>query len=145
MDQFDVAKFRKAFPAFSNTLMYNDESIFAASELANCYIDVSSRYWRCSDCQSLMWSLITAHLLQINGTTGMPGVSYSGLLTNATVGSVSVGFSTSSVEKPAFMMWLAKSPYGEQLLALFSRLAAGGLYIGGSNERRAFRKYGGRF
>lgn len=145
MDQFDVDKFRKTFPAFANPLMYPPDGIMAASELASCYISVSSNYWRCADCQQLIWVLITAHLLQINGTSGMPGVGYSGLLTNATVGSVSVGFSASSVDKPALVAWLGKTPYGEQLLALFARLTAGGLYIGGSHERRGFRKYGGRF
>lgn len=142
---FDVDKFRKTFPAFANPLMYPNDGILAASELAGCYINVASRFWKCNDCQQTVWFLIAAHLLMINGTTGMPGVGYSGLLTNATVGSVSVGFSASSVDKSSLVTWLGKTPYGEQLLALWARLTAGGLYIGGSYERRGFRKYGGRF
>lgn len=145
MDSFDVDKFRKTFPAFANPLMYTPEGIEAASELAGCYVDVSSNFWKCGQCQQLIWMLITAHLLMINGTTGMPGVGYSGLLTNATVGSVSVGFSADSVSRSSLLDWFKKTPYGEQLLALFARLTAGGLYVGGSHERRGFRKIGGRF
>lgn len=145
MDDFDVDKFRKTFPAFSNPLMYPPEGILAASELAFCYVNVSSKFWKCANCQQLIWQLITAHLLMINGTTGMPGVGYSGLLTNATVGSVSVGFAADSVNRSDLLSWFKKTPYGEQLLALFARATAGGLYIGGSPERRGFRKIGGRF
>jgi hypothetical protein len=145
MSNFDVEKFRVAFPAFANPLMYPSEGIIAASELAGCYINVASKFWKCANCSQTVWFLITAHLLMINGTTGMPGVGYSGLLTNATVGSVSVGFSASSVEKPALISWLGKTPYGEQLVALWSRLTGGIAYIGGSPERRGFRKIGGRF
>lgn len=142
---FDVDAFRKAFPAFANPLMYPDPAILAASELAGCYIDVANSWYNCAKCQNLIWQLITAHLLVINGTVGMPGVAYSGLLTSATVGSVSVGFQANSVTQNGLTTWLGKTPYGEQLLALFARLMAGGVYIGGSPERRGFRKIGGRF
>lgn len=142
---FDTAGFSKAFPAFANPLMYPDDAILAASELAGCYIDVANSWYNCAKCQNLIWQLITAHLLVINGTAGMPGVAYSGLLTSATVGSVSVGFQANTVTQNGLTTWLGKTPYGEQLLALFARLTTGGIYVGGSPERRGFRKIGGRF
>lgn len=145
MGTFDVDKFRAAFPGFSNPIMYTGDAIRAASELASCYIDVANSWYRCSKCQDLIWQLITAHLLTINGTAQMPGVGYSGLLTSATVGSVSVGFQANAVSQNGLLTWLAKTPYGEQLLALFARITAGGLYVGGSPERRGFRKIRGLF
>lgn len=145
MATIDVTAFRQAYPAFSNPIMYPDPAIQNAAALADCYVDTASRWWNCTKCQELILNLITAHLLLINGTAQMPGVGYSGLLTSATVGSVSVGFQASSVTQNAFTVFLNKTPYGEQLLALFARLMSGGVYIGGSPERRGFRKFGGRF
>lgn len=145
MTEAEIAQFRLAYPQFANPLMYPGAAIVNAHDLSECYVDVSSRWFNCAKCQGLIQNLMTAHLLVINGTAQMPGVSYSGLLTSASVGSVSVGFQAGSVEKPAYLVWLGKTPYGEQLIALFSKLAAGGAYIGGSPERRGFRKFGGRF
>lgn len=141
----DVDDFRLKFPAFANPMLYPTDSILLMSEMVDCYIDVGNRWFRCVKCQELMTELLTAHLLIINGTPTAPASGATGIISNATVGSVSVGFANAAASKGAFMAWLGKTTYGEQLSALLARLAVGLGYIGGAPERRAFRKVGGRF
>ena len=141
----DVEEFRQKLPAFANPVLYPTDSILLMADMVDCYIDVGNRWFRCVKCQELMTELLTAHLLVLNGTPAAPANGATGIISNATVGSVSVGFVSASASKGAFMSWLGKTPYGEQLAALLARLAIGLGYIGGSAERRAFRKVGGRF
>lgn len=141
----DVDEFREKFPAFANPVLYPTESILLMADMVDCYIDVGNRWFRCVKCQELMTELLTAHLLIINGTPAAPASGSTGIISNATVGSVSVGFTNAASSKGAFMSWLGKTPYGEQLAALLARLSIGLGYIGGAPERRAFRKVGGRF
>ena len=88
---------------------------------------------------------MTAHLLYLNGSATTPGQINVGVVTSATVGSVSVGLQVDTATKSEYSTWLGKSPWGEQLLALLSRMAIGPHYIGGTRERSAFRKVGGRY
>lgn len=141
----DVIEFRDKFPAFANPELYPTDSILLMADMVDCYIDVSSRWFKCIKCQELMTELLTAHLLSINGTPAAPASGSTGIISNTTVGSVSVGFTSASSSKAAFTTWLGKTIYGEQLIALLSRLSIGIGYVGGSPERRAFRKTGGRF
>jgi len=141
----DVDEFREKFPQFVNPVLYPTDNILLMADMVDCYIDVGNRWFRCVKCQELMTELLTAHLLVINGTPVSPANGATGIISNATVGSVSVGFFNASSSKGAFMSWLGKTPYGEQLAALLARLSIGLGYIGGSPERRAFRKVGGRF
>jgi len=141
----DVPEFREKFPAFANPVLYPTDSILLMADMTDCYIDIANSWFRCVKCQELMTELLTAHLLMINGTTAAPASGATGVISNATVGSVSVGFVNAASSKGAFMSWLGKTPYGEQLAALLARLAIGLGYVGGSPERRAFRKVGGRF
>lgn len=141
----DVAEFREKFPAFANPVLYPTDSILLMADMVDCYIDVGNRWFRCVKCQELMTELLTAHLLMINGTPAAPASGATGIISNATVGSVSVAFTNAASSKGAFMAWLGKTPYGEQLAALLARLSIGLGYIGGAPERRAFRKVGGGF
>lgn len=141
----DIDEFREKFPAFANPVLYPNDSILLMADITDCYIDVGNRWFRCVKCQDLMTELLTAHLLMINGTPAAPASGATGIISNATVGSVSVGFVSAASSKGSFMAWLGKTPYGEQLSALLSRLSAGLGYVGGTPERRAFRKGSGRF
>lgn len=141
----DVDEFRIRRPAFANPALYPTDDILLWADTTDCYIDVGNRWFRCVKCQELMTELLTAHLLYIYGTGSAPGNSSSGVVTNATVGSVSVGITSALTSKGAFISWLGKSPYGEDLAAILARLSIGLGYIGGAPERRAFRKVGGRF
>lgn len=141
----DIAAFRKAFPAFTDETFYPAESIQAAADMASCYISFSARWYRCENCIALMEMLITAHLLYLNGTEFVPGQTATGVMTSATIDGISVGFAVNTATKGSFTAWLDKSPYGEQLGALLARFSRSFGYIGGTSERRAFRKVGGGF
>lgn len=142
---FDVAAFRQAFPAFADETFYPDATIAAAANMADCYISTSSKWYRCENCIALMQQLITAHLLLLNGSEFVPGMTNTGVMTSASIDGISVGFAVNTANKGSFMTWLDKTPYGEQLAALLARFAKTIGYIGGSPERRAFRKVGGGF
>ncbi len=142
---FDVAAFRRAFPAFTDETFYPSEAIEAAAAMADCYINTSSRWYRCDQCISLMQQLITAHLLTLNGTEFVPGQTATGVMTSASIDGISVGFTVNTANKGSFTAWLDKTPYGEQLAALLARFSRTIGYIGGSGERRGFRKVGGGF
>lgn len=141
----DISAFRLRFPYFANPVKYPDDSITAASEMAGCFIDIANSWYRCQECRDLMEQLITAHILYLMGTATTPGQTNVGVVTSASIGSVSVGLTVNTASKGSFTTWLGKSPWGEMLLAMLGRLAVGPIYIGGSPERRAFRKFGGRF
>lgn len=142
---FDVAAFRKNFPAFADETFYPADAITAAAAMADCYINISAKWYRCAQCRDLMSQLITAHLLVLNGTEFVPGQTATGVMTSASIDGISVGFAVNTANKSSFMAWLDKTPYGEQLAALLKRFSIGTGYIGGSPERRAFRKVGGGF
>lgn len=135
----DIPLFRKRFPFFESEIMWPDEAIMTQYEQVGCYLNP----W-CQDCSELMEQLMTAHLLVINGSGVVPGVTHTGTVTSASVGGVSVGLSAPT-DSSSFKAWLGKTPFGEQLLAIMRKQVAGGLYVGGLPERRAFRKFGGRF
>lgn len=63
-------------------------------------------------------------------------------MTSASEGSVSVGMMAPPA-KNGWQFWLSSTPYGVQLGALLGVASAGGVFIGGSEERAAFRKAGG--
>jgi len=66
------------------------------------------------------------------------------IVTSATEGSVSV----SLAEPPntdTFTYWFSTTTYGLQLIAMLDAQSAGGFYVGGSEERRGFRKINGGF
>lgn len=141
----DIELFRKRFPYFANSARWPNETIQVASETAGCFIDISGSWYRCADCRELMLELMTAHILFLGGSATTPGQTNVGVVTSAAVGSVSVGLTVNTATKGAYTAWLGKSPWGEMLLAMLGRLAIGPMLYGGSPERRAFRKYGGRF
>lgn len=141
----DVSLFRSRFPYFANVVVWPDPTIQMAAETATCFIDVANSWYRCDKCRELITELMSAHILYLNGSAMAPGNTAVGVVSSATVGTVSVGLTVNTATKGAFSAWLGKTPWGEQLLAMLARLAVGPIYIGGSPERRAFRKVGGRF
>lgn len=88
--------------------------------------------------------LIVAHigylLSKAASGSGAPG----GAITSAAQGSVNVSFVPPPV-KTGLQYYLSSSPYGQMLWANLCIAAAGGDYVGGLPERRAFRKVGGVF
>ena len=142
---FDVAAFRQQFPAFADETKYPNALLEGYFNVATCYVNPNDNYCGLfGDCLQTALYLMTAHLAFIytaNAQGQIPGV---GIITSATIDKVSV---TSQVPTSTSMweLFLLRSPYGLQLLALLKARAAGGWMVGGSNERQAFRKAGGRF
>lgn len=122
----DTLQFRKDFPEFTDAVRYPDSQLnfwskFAESLLPECV-------W--GDTKPLAVELYTAHELVLaaqntkasqNG--GFPG-QQSGIANNKTVGTVTVGYdSTTTSEKDAG--WWNLTNYGKQLYRLIQLFGAG--------------------
>lgn len=141
---FDVAAFRLQFPAFASITEYPDVLLSGYFSMAGCYIDAWDNCALSGDCLQLALNLMTAHLAATYGPSGsgIPGVV--GMLTSSTIDRVSVTQAVPTT-RGAWQFFLASTPYGLQLWALLMAKSAGGWMVGGSIERRGFRKAGGRF
>jgi hypothetical protein len=142
---FDIPTFRQLYPAFSNATVFPDAYLNAQWTAAGVYLGKYDGPLLAGDELQLALNLMTAHLTQTNVIiTGGGETPNVGVLQSATVDKVSVSMTPPPVSS-GWRYWLASTPYGLQLWALLSRASAGGLYIGGSTERRGYRKAGGRF
>lgn len=141
----DLATFRLLYPAFADTTKFPDAYVTGVWAKGTIYL---GSYDDCllsgADLQTLL-DLMAAHLLQIGvliadgGTTPVVGQ-----VTGATIDKVSVTMAPPP-SKDGWQWWLSTTPYGAELWALLSIKAAGGWYIGGKPELRAFRKVYGTF
>lgn len=135
---FPLATFRELYPEFADV---SDEAVLSIAEQALCLIGEDG----CGEsCGSSGWMLMVAHMLYLRAQASSGG-SGGGPLASATIDKVSVSFQASPENKNSYGYWLSTSPYGLQLLAMLSRCSVGGIYVGGSGERAAFRIVGGRF
>ena len=133
---FPLANFRTLYPQFISS---TDALIELLAEQALCYFSAG-----CSDaCHDQLWMLAVAHMLTLNQRDAA-GESQSGAVTSATIDKVSVSFAA-PVSTPAAGHWFNLTPFGPQFPALNKRCNGGIKFIGGSRERQAFRKSGGRF
>jgi hypothetical protein len=146
----DIPTFRAQFPAFADSSAYTDQLITIWYGFAQQYL---SEGWALNGARyDLAVQLMTAHLIILAYPTppGLTGAAAGtggaqiagGPITGATEGGVSVTIAPPPV-KTAWQQWLAGTQYGLQLWALLRIAAAGGLYVGGLNERQAFRRAGG--
>ncbi len=137
----DLTSFRTNFPNYSDEESYTDTLLETQYEIGKCYITDND----CTlgeTCREYALQAMLAHLVYIRdlNTSG----NATRIITSASEDGVSVSLS----EPPSsnnFEYWLNVSPYGQEVLALLTRASAGGFYIGGSCERRGFRKIGGGF
>lgn len=137
----DIPSFRIRFPTFADELLWPTELIQARYDVTGCYINFGRLSGKCLEEAEM---LLTAHLLQTMGSEFVPAMSHAGVVTNASVGGVTVGVSVRGAAGGPFAAWLSKTSFGEQLLALLRRQLQAGVYHGGSG-RGAFRGRGGRF
>lgn len=139
---FDPAVFRQAFPAYANATRYPDATLLAYWDAATCYVSDADWGWLNGDCRRQAINAMAAHLVFVGGKaqTGQTA----GVLTGSTIDKISVTLAAPPINN-AWQHWLASSPYGLQLWALLDNRSVGGFLIGGSPERAAFRKAGGRF
>ena len=148
--EFNVPAFRLMFPPFSDMGLYTDEYIISKWDIAECFIDMRGCFCGCTTgrCREKIAYYMVAHLVTLDdrlaGRAGAPGSGANGNVTSATVDKVSVSVQPPPIED-SWDWWLNQTPYGALLLAMLSTLSVGVLYVGGSPERSAFRKVGGRF
>lgn len=141
---FDAAAFRAQFPQFADETKYPDALLSGYFAMAECFIFPYDTCWFRDDCLQLALNLMTAHLAMIytpDASGNIPGV---GIITSATIDKVSVTSQVPNTDS-AWRAFLLRTPYGLQLVALLKSHASGGWIVGGSYERAAFRKAGGRW
>lgn len=115
----NIGKFRTAFPEFADTVRYTDATIEFWATVAEA--QVLQKIWCHLWTQGVM--LYVAHEItlasqnyQAGSVGGIPGIS-GGVPNNKTVGSVTVGYdSTSTAEKDAG--WWNLTNYGKQFIRL---------------------------
>ena len=137
---FDPAAFKAIFTEFA---ALSDSTLTAYWSMASQYVNPNDGTILAGPELLLAVQLMTAHLAKIYQALGS-GQNAGGVLTGATEGGVSVSLAPPPA-KSGWQFWLNQTPYGTQLWALLETQTAGGIFVGGSCERGAFRKTGGVF
>lgn len=143
----DIPTFRLLYPEFANATTFSDAYIEAQWDVAVATMGDRDGWALAGAALRNALNLLTAHQMKlalIAGTGGSGGGGVAGVVTGATIDKVSVQLAAPTT-RSGWQYWLASTPYGMQLWAFLSVKSAGGLYIGGRPERRAFRKVGGFF
>lgn len=137
-----VSEFRADCPEFGDDITYTDADIEHWFDVTGNYVTTNDYGYLTGDKRKLALYLFTAHLMYLNnkvlsGALPMP-------LNSADEGTVKISFTTPPA-KSMWQWWLTTSPYGLQLLGLFSTAKVGGFIYGGSNVRAGIRKPNGCF
>lgn len=137
----DIAAFRANFSAYADETEYSDMKLLSLYEIGKCYI-ADNDCTLAEKCREYALQLMLAHLLYIQDliTAGQP----IRVITSASEKDVSV----SLAEPPSasnWNHWLNISPYGMQVLSMLDVASVGGFYVGGSPEKRGFRKINGGY
>lgn len=145
MAELDITTFRLLFPEFANVIAFPDAYITAQWDVAVSAMGDQDGWLLNGSALQTALQYLTAHQMKLNVilTAGGSG-GIAGVVTGATIDKVSVSLAAPTTRN-GWQYWLASTPYGMQLWAFLSMKSAGGLYIGGRPERRAFRKVGGNF
>lgn len=137
----NIPTFRVNFPLYADEVKYADALLNAQYAIGKCYIE-DNDCTMAEACREYGLQAMLAHLLyirdQVNAGNNI------GVITSASEGDVSVSLATPVVEDE-WHHWFNSSPFGRELIALLSVKSVGGFYVGGSPERRGFRKIGGMF
>lgn len=142
----DIAVFRALFPEFLNATAFPDAVIQAQWDVAVSAMGDQDGWALSGAALRNALNYLTAHQMKLAliANTGGGGSGVAGVVTGATIDKVSVQLAAPTT-KGGWQYWLASTPYGVALWAFLQMKSAGGLYIGGRPERRAFRKVGGYF
>jgi hypothetical protein len=136
---FDLAQFQARFPDLATSVVVTSG---AAWDMAAATMSPDDGPLLTGTSLQLALELMTAHIAKSFAAAGASQPV--GVVTGATEGSVSVSLAPPPA-RSGWQHWLSTTPYGLQLWALLQVQSAGGLYVGGSLERAAFRKAGGVF
>lgn len=139
----DLAAFRAAFPQFKSEVLYPDATIEMWWDIAACSLPTVDTCRLHGKCLQTALNLMTAHIGALWGMAAA-GRNTVGIKSSATIDKVSVTVTVPPF-KDGWQFWLSQTPYGLQLWAMLSVKSAGGFYVGGRPEGRAFRKVGGSF
>lgn len=135
---FDPAAFQAAFPAFQETFTPAIEAwveIVQGSPMGS-WFECTTRTQQ---------QFIVAHVGYLLTNANSIGDSQGGgAVVSATEGSVSASFVAPPVTD-GLEFYLSSSVYGQMLWAMLNVSSAGGVYVGGLPERKAYRKVGGTF
>lgn len=137
----NVPLFRSNFTAYADEVAYPDMRLEAQYEVGKCYIADNS-CTMADGCLEYALQMMLAHLLIIQDKISSGAVT--SIVTSANEGAVSVSLAQPP-SSDSWSYWLNTTPYGMQLLSMLSSQSVGGFYVGGSPERRGFRKINGGF
>lgn len=138
----DLAQFRERFPAFANSTVYPDAKVEAFWDTATLYISAQNYGDLRGDARQQALNALTAHLLALSDIAARGQVP--GVVTASTIDKISVSLSVMPARN-AWAWWFSLTAYGQQCLALLQSRSVGGMYLGGSLTRAAFRGPGGGF
>lgn len=137
----DISAFRVNFPLYEDETKYPDALLNAQYEIGKCYI-ADNDCTMAENCREYALQAMLAHLLyirdQVNAGNNI------GVITSASEGDVSVSLAQPVVDDE-WHYWFNSSPFGRELVALLGVQSVGGFYVGGSPERKGFRKINGVF
>lgn len=142
----DAALFRQLFAEFADPAAYSDAVLqYRWTEAVN-YISADDSCDLSGAQRQHAVLCMTAHLMRLAATIAAGTGGVTGVVTGATIDKVSVTLQPPPVRSgSSWSFWLAQTPYGQQLSALLSQAAVGGMFVGGWPERSGFRKAGGVF
>ncbi|WP_165911791.1 DUF4054 domain-containing protein [Vibrio crassostreae] len=126
---------------FSSTAEFPDILLLATYETGKCYMEDNDCVMG-EQCREKAFELMLAHLLYIQELVSKGDNAVT--VTSASQGRVSVSLAQPPTGD-SWDYWINLSPFGQALKAMLSAQTVGGFYIGGSNERRGFRKIGGGY
>lgn len=140
---FNASRFRAAIPAFANETLYTSSMLQMKWVAATCIVsDDSDDFILDNRQRECVLDLLVAHLLEIDSmiAIGQNVVNIQG----ATVDKVSVT-ATPPAAASGLQLWLQSTPHGQLVRTILQSATSGGFYIGGSTEKRSFRRSGGVF
>lgn len=140
---FDAARFRAAFPAFSDTTTYPDALLQRMWTTATCIVSEKNEMCVLTEKRrTAILDAMLAHLLFISNLAATG--NNVGHVNSATVDKVSVTLEAPKANNQ-FQLWLNSSPYGQEIRVILHVAVVGGFRLGGLEERRGFRKVNGQF
>lgn len=137
----NIAEFRTSFPLYAVVASYPDSLLNAKYENGKCFV-ADNDCTMPEACREYALQLMLAHLLNLRDRVNA-GASTQ-IVTSASEGAVSVSLVAPPTES-TWSYWISSSPYGIELLSMLTSQSVGGIYVGGSDERRGFRKINGGF
>lgn len=138
---FSVVLLRAQCPELASETTYPDAVLEAAWGRATLHIsDVDYGYLQ-GAARAYALNLMTAHLIKIDGLVAAGQTSAP--IASSSIDGVSASLAVPPTRK-TWDFWLASTERGKQLLDLLASKAYGSLWVGGSPERSALRRVGGR-